>query len=282
MRPVLLDLPLPGGLHFAFYAYGTFLVLGMLAAAWASARNGRALGLSRTDAFDLGLWLLLLCGVVGARLLHVAMHPARYFADGLGPGLTQAAAFWNGGLSYYGGLVAGFPVLWLWARSRGLPYFEVLDFVAPLGALGLGVTRIGCFLNGCCYGIPSHLPWAVSFPPGSQAGEQQASVGLIAAGAPPAPVHPVQLYEMAVAFALSWWLGRRFPRRRYAGELAVLFCLLYGGWRIVAELLRADASGWQPGVFAPTPNQWVSLGLIVAAAVAGWALRRNARPPLPA
>lgn len=282
MRPILLDLPLPGGLHLAFPAYGTFLVLGMLAAVWISGRHGRTLGVTRTDAFDLGLWLLVFSGVVGARLLHVALDPGRYFADGLGQGWWRAVAFWNGGLSYYGGLLAGFAVLWFWARHRGLPYPEVLDFVAPLGALGLGITRVGCFLNGCCYGIPSHLPWSVGLPPGSPASQHQAAVGLISAGAPSLPVHPVQLYEAAVAFALCWFLGRRFARRRYAGELAVTFCLLYGSWRIAAELLRADAPGWRPGVYALTPNQWVSVALIFGAALAGWALRRNSRPPAPA
>lgn len=284
LRPVLLDLALPGGFHLAFPAYGTFLVLGMLAAAWASGWRSRALGLTRWDAFDLGLWLLLFCGLIGARLLHVALHPDLYFGagprgDSLAQGLVQTASVWQGGLAYYGGLLAGFPVLWVWARRRKLPYAEVLDLVAPLGALGLGITRVGCFLNGCCYGIPGHMPWSVSFPPASLASERQAAVGLIAAGAPSVPVHPVQLYEMAVAFALFWFLGRRFPHRRYPGELAVLFCVLYGSWRIVAELLRADAAGWRPGVFVATPNQWLSLALIAAAGIAGWFARGAARPP---
>ena len=278
MRPILLDLALPGGLQLALPAYGTFLVLGVLAAAGVSGRHGRSLGLTRWDAFDLGLWLLA-GGILGAHLLHVALHPGFYFGDGMATGLGRAASLWQGGLVYYGGLAAGVAVIWLWGRRRGLPFLDLLDFVAPLGALGLGVTRMGCFLNGCCFGVPSGVLWAVAYPPGSRPHQGQVSAGLVGTGEAALPVHPVQLYELAVALALFVWLWRRFPRRRWAGEVVVAFGLLYGAWRILAELLRADSPGWRPGVFAPTPNQWLSLAVIAVAGLAGWAMRRAALSP---
>ncbi|MGH9464527.1 MAG: prolipoprotein diacylglyceryl transferase [Thermoanaerobaculia bacterium] len=282
MRPILFDLPLPGGLHLAFPAYGTFLVLGMLAAVWVSGQHGRALGLSRLDAFDLGLWLLA-GGVLGAHLLHVALEPSAYFLEGPAAGLKRFAELWRGGLAYYGGLAAAFPVLWLWGRRRRLPYVELLDFVAPLGALGLAITRMGCFLNGCCFGAPSALPWAVSFPPDSFAHRQQAAVGLIGPGAGALPVHPVQLYELAAALLIFALLWARFPRRRRPGEVVVAFGFLYGLWRLFAETLRADDPGWRPGSLGPTPNQWLSLAFIALAGVGWWAVRRtprrSAQPP---
>ncbi len=279
MRPILFDLPLPGGLHLAFPAYGTLLVLGMLAAVWVSGRHGRALGITRLDAFDLGLWLLA-GGVLGAHLLHIALDPAAYFGDGAVGGLRRAAELWRGGLAYYGGLAAAFPVLWLWGRRRRLPYVDLLDFVAPLGALGLGVTRLGCFLNGCCFGIPSSLPWAVTFPAASLAHRQQVMAGLIAPGETALPVHPVQLYELVAALVIFGLLWARFPRRRHAGEVVVAFGALYGLWRLFAETLRADDPGWRPGSLGPTPNQWLSLALITLAAVGWWAVRRAHRPPV--
>lgn len=235
MRPTLFDLPLPFGLHFPVGAYGAFLVLGMLAATWASGRHGRLLGLTRRDAFDLGLWLLA-GGVVGAHLLYVATHLESYLEGGVD-------SLGRGGLAYYGGLAAAVPVLGLWSRCRLVPLPDLVDFVAPLGALGLAVTRLGCFLNGCCWGAPSALPWAVTFPAGSQPQQAQAALGLIAPAAPSLPVHPVQLYELAAALAIFALLWARFPRRRRAGELAVAFALLYGAWRFAIEWLRADAAG---------------------------------------
>jgi phosphatidylglycerol:prolipoprotein diacylglycerol transferase len=277
MRPTLLDFPLPGGLHFPVGAYGTFLVIGMLAAAWVSGGHGRRLGLRRVDAFDLGLWLLA-AGVAGAHLLYLASDSRSYFSTGAAGG-GWTAALERGGMAYYGGLAAAFPVLWLWGRRRRIPYPDLLDFVAPLGALGLAVTRVGCFLNGCCYGEPADLPWAVTFPPGSQPQQAQAALGLIAPGAPALPVHPVQLYEFAAAlgmFGLLWW---RFPRRRFAGEVVAAFGLLYGIWRFAVEFLRADSDGWRPGAHALTFNQGLSLVVIALAGFGWWAVRRAARPP---
>jgi phosphatidylglycerol:prolipoprotein diacylglycerol transferase len=270
MRPTLIDLPLPGGLHFPLGAYGTFLVLGMLAAAWVSGRHGGRLGLTRRDAFDLGLWLLV-GGVAGAHLLYIATHLDGYLAG--------AASLRRGGLAYYGGLAAAVPALWLWSRRRGVPCADLLDFVAPLGALGLGITRIGCFLNGCCWGAPSDLPWAVSFPAGSLPQRAQAALGLVGAEAPSLAVHPVQLYELAAAVAMFALLWARFPRRRRAGETAVAFGLLYGTWRLAIEWLRADAAGWRPGVHAVTVYQGLSLAVIAIAIGGWWAVRRAARTP---
>jgi len=277
MHPILFDLPLPFGRHLAFPAYGTFLVLGMLTAAWVSARHGGALRIRRRDAFDLGVWLLA-AALVGAHLFHVAYYPEAYFAGGLGAGLKRALTP-GAGLVYYGGLAFAFPVLWIWGRHRRVPYLDLLDFVAPLGALGLAITRIGCFLNGCCYGVPSGMPWAVRFPAGSLPQLGQVEAGLVTPFERSLPIEPVQLFEAAVALALFGWLWVRFPRRRFRGELVVAFGIGYGLWRILAEALRADAPGWRPGELTATPSQWVSLAAITVSLVAGWRLRSASTPP---
>lgn len=276
MRPILLDLPLPFGWHLPFPAYGTFLVLGMLAAVWVSGAHGPVLGLRRRDVFDLGIWLLA-AALVGAHLFHIAYHPEAYFAAGWREGLKRV--FLPGpGLVYYGGLAAAFPVLWFWGKRRRLPYVEVLDFVAPLGSLGLGITRLGCFFNGCCYGAPTTWGWAVQFPEASLAHRQQVAKGLIASHQPTLPVHPVQLAEAAFALLLFAWLWWRFPRRRFRGEVVVTFGVAYGLWRLFAEALRADAPGWTPGGFGLTPSQGVSLFLLAAALFAAWKLSKSVRP----
>jgi phosphatidylglycerol:prolipoprotein diacylglycerol transferase len=272
VRPILFDLPLAGGFHLALPAYGTLLVVGMLTAAWVSGRHGHVLGLTRLDAFDLGLGLLA-GGLVGAHLLYVAQYPDTYLREGFVAGLRE------GGLVYYGGLAAAFAVVFVWSRRRGLPYLDALDFVAPLGAVGLAVTRLGCFFNGCCFGAPSHVPWAVVFPRGSLAHQGQVAAGLVAPSQAPLPVHPVQLYELVAALAFFWILWARFPRRRFAGEVVVTFGLLYATWRLAAEALRADSPGWRPDAHAITPNQWLSLVVIAMAGIGWWAARRAARTP---
>jgi phosphatidylglycerol:prolipoprotein diacylglycerol transferase len=270
MRPILLDLPLAGDFHLILPAYGTFLVIGMLAAAWAAGRHGRNVGMTRLDAFDLGLWLLV-GGLVGAHLLYVQQYPETYLREGFWTGLRQ------GGLVFYGGLAAVFPVLWLWGRRRSIPFVDLLDFVAPLAALGLAITRLGCFFNGCCFGMPSGVPWAVVFPRGSLEHRTQVATGLVAPAQAALPVHPVQLYETAAGLAIFWLLWARSPWRRYPGQVVIRFGLLYGTWRLVAEVLRADAPGWRPGQFAVTPQQWLSLALIAIAGLGWWAARRAVR-----
>jgi phosphatidylglycerol:prolipoprotein diacylglycerol transferase len=280
MRPVLFSLPLPGGLGVNVHAYGLFLMVGMVLAVWASRRHCGRLGITTRQVFDLGL-LLIASGVVGAHLLHAALNPGTYFSGGgWTEGLLRVAAVWRGGLVYYGGLVGGLAGLAIWARVRRVPLADAMDFAAPLGALGLASTRIGCFLTGCCYGAPSTLPWAVTYPLGSPAQRSQEALGMVQAGAPTLPIHPVQLYELAAAGCMFWWLWRLFPRRRFAGEGVALFGMAYGSWRFAAEFLRADSSGWTPEVAEVTVYQWMSLGL-VAVSVAGWEwARRTDRRPL--
>lgn len=280
MRSTLFHLPLPGGHELAIPAYGTFLVVGMLLAVLLSGKHAGRLGLSRTEVLDLGL-LLVPAGVLGSHLLHAAIHPQLYFqGDGLAAGLLRLASLWRGGMVYYGGLAGGLLALWLWSRYKGMPLLDAMDFVAPLGAVGLASTRVGCFLNGCCYGEPSVLPWAVSYPAGSMAQRHQAALGMVGEGTAALPVHPVQLYETLAAAVLFWLLWHRFPRRRFAGEVVVSFVFLYGAWRFFAESLRADSLTWTPGPGAPwTVYQWMSLGLIALAALGGWLLLRFGRPP---
>ena len=267
MRPILLDLPLGGGVHLGLPAYGTFLVLGVLAAVWASGRHARLLGLTRLDVFDLGL-VLLPGALLGAHLLYIAQNPETYRSRGL------VASFREGGLVYYGGLAAAFAVVFSWSRRRGLPYLDSLDFVAPLGALGLAVTRLGCYFNGCCFGAPSQVPWGVVFPRGSLAHQGQVAAGLVAPFQAPVPVHPVQIYELLAALGFFWLLWPRFPRRRFAGEVVAAFGLMYGPWRFFAETLRADSAGWRPDAHGLTANQWLSLALIAVAGI-GWLAARR-------
>ncbi len=231
----------------------------------------REIGLEPEALFNMG-YLAVLAGVVGAHLFHVALYPGLYFDDSLGNGLWRAVAFWQGGLSYYGGLVGAIVALALYARRRGVSTVDVLDFVAPLGAVGLALTRGGCFLNGCCYGRTSSLPWAVSFPAGSQPQVAQVGAGLVAADAPSLPVHPTQLYELVAAAAIFGLLWAAWPRRTFRGQIVLLFFLLYAPWRFAVEYLRADTGPWRPwGMSLGGLNVYqVSSFLIVLIAAGLW------------
>jgi phosphatidylglycerol:prolipoprotein diacylglycerol transferase len=290
MRPELFEIPI---IHKGVPAYGTMLMTGFLLAVLLTRRRAGALGLDKGQVFDLG-FVAVISGIVGARLLHVVLNLGFYFAwpesqgffGWLGASLFRVIATWNGGLVYYGGLGGGILGLALYARRKKIPVVDMLDFVGPGAALGLAMTRIGCFLNGCCFGKPTEMPWGVSFPQGSHVYQHQCAAGLIQRGDAIRPVHPTQLYEMIAALAIFAGLWFLYPRRKFAGQMAWAFGLSYCAWRFVNEFFRADSGPWRPEIggevrdLGPlTVFQYMSILLFAAFAVMLVLSLRRGREP---
>jgi len=190
----------------------------------------------------------------------------------------------RGGLVFYGGLVAATAAGIFLIQRKGLRLGNVADCVAPSLALGLAFGRIGCYLNGCCWGRICHGPLAVTFP-ASYAGSRiipnpvfssHLAKGLVDADAPRSlPVHPTQLYSSLAAFTifllLTWWFGRR--KRR--GELFAMFAALYGVARFTLESFRADNA---PIFMGMTLSQSISV-VIFAAGIVLLIWLRSGRSP---
>ena len=198
-------------------SYSAFMVLAWVAmiALGAAFAARRGLGWRRPLGVLAGG---LLGGVVGARLLDATLSWRLYAAA---PGRLFALGFQ--GFSLYGGLIGGALAALALARWLRVDAWRLADAAVPGLAVGIALMRVGCFLRGCCFGLPTHLPWGVSFPPGSAAWSQQLLTGAtgVLAGVTGVsePVHPTQLYELAAALlvalgALAW------QRRTRAAELA--------------------------------------------------------------
>jgi phosphatidylglycerol:prolipoprotein diacylglycerol transferase len=234
--------------------------------------------------------LLLITGPLGGRLASRLFYmPQVSFID--------AFKIWRGGgLVFYGGFIAGALTTILYARLQKLSLAKFLDVCAPGVAVGLAFGRIGCFMAGCCFGdiclppgehlalnpakeyqvhtVPTLSPAfiGVQFPQKSDAYVQHTELGLIKAGAAKSlPVHPVQLYEAFLAFALAAWLHRRKPQ--FAGEISIRLLAGYSIVRFSLEFFRADN---QPNYFGMTISQVTSVLLLVIAIVAA---ARKSRPP---
>lgn len=181
-------------------------------------------------AFALGVPL----GMAGAHLLDSLEYADRY--------QTLADYFGRDGSSIYGAFLVVLPLVWAYARWWGVPPLRLLDVGAPAMALGEAMTRVGCFLNGCCYGIPWDGPWAVRFPRASFAYRDQQANGLLGPEAGHSlPVHPVQLYSvvaMSIVFAVLLW---QLNRRRADGRAFFTFVLAYGALRLAVAPLRTEA-----------------------------------------
>jgi phosphatidylglycerol:prolipoprotein diacylglycerol transferase len=290
MHSVLLRIPLPWGPPgncLPLPAYGTALMVGFLLAVWMARRRSRVLGLAPVEILDMGMFAII-GGVLGARVLYVVLYPGQFFygrgdaglLGWLGGSFLRVIATWNGGLAFYGGLVGGMLALWLYTRSRKIPFVDVLDFAAAPAAVGLAVTRVGCFMNGCCFGKPSNLPWAVRFPPDSPAQLEQSKHGLGSPDGFSLPVHPAQLYETLFGLTLAAFIWFAvYPRRKFAGQAACTFGVLYATWRFSNEFLRGDTFVNGPGGAGLSSFQYISLALIAAFAAAYFVARRVGRAP---
>jgi len=237
------------------HSYGLMLALAFLAGIWLMELQAKKIGLDQTMMVDLGV-VIMAGAVIGSRLMYVATHWSEYTSNP-----WQALAVWEGGLTFYGGFILGTLTAAVYCRFKKISFWTIADIAAPGFAAGLGLGRIGCFLNGCCFGRPSQLPWAVHFPADGAAG--------LTAGC---GVHPTQLYESAFGFAVFGLLWTLRNRKKFPGFSICLFFLLYGIWRFISDQFRVYEQS-QRWVFGLTNNQWISLGIILFAIGAGLMLK---------
>jgi phosphatidylglycerol---prolipoprotein diacylglyceryl transferase len=191
------------------------------------------------------------------------------------------AAFWAGGLTYYGGFLGALIVGWYLLKRDGFPFWKATDMAGFAVPVGLVFGRMGCLLAGCCFGVQSDSPVALVFPPRSPASDWQFKAGLLdSASRTSLPVLPTQIFESAaslaiVAFCLVWL----HPRKRYDGQVFVGFVALYAAARFVLEFFRSDDRG---GLLGLSTSQLIGLGLIAAAAGVHHARTRGMFSPPPA
>jgi len=280
MKPYLIQLPdwLPGPLSGRpIFSYGVMLgisfMLGWSLCAFIAERERFERKLVSSTLF----WVIV-ASLVGARLFHFAFDDR---GAGSGNLLIEFFKFSEGGLVAYGGYIGGIVMAWLYLWYKGESFLAFADTAAPAMALGLGFTRIGCFLYGCDYGIASDAPIAAHFPrwedPGaalylhghSPSFEDQLRRGLVGLDQAAATgVHATQLYESLTGFVLFGALVLLRRHKRFDGQILLAFLVLYGIARFCLEIIRGDADrgvGWL-GTGLST-SQIISLALVLLAAL---------------
>ena len=246
-----------GGL--TIYWYGVLVAAGFLAGIWTASRRAPIVGVGRERVADLGPWLIV-GGIVGARLLYVISYWREDFAD---RPLWEALMIRQGGLVFYGGFIGAALAHVLYCRLKRLPIWTMADILAPSIPLGYFFGRLGCLMNGCCYGGACDLPWAIQFPEGHETW--------------PTRVHPTQLYEAFAGLALYGFLAWAYRRRSFDGQIFALFLVANASLRFLIEFFRADYPVRYLGGWA-TPAHVIAM-LLLAAGVTLWVvLRRNRKP----
>jgi phosphatidylglycerol:prolipoprotein diacylglycerol transferase len=223
-----------------------------LAGLWTAGRRGPHAGIPAERIVDLGPWLIV-GAIIGARALYVVSYWQESFA---GKPVEEIFLIWKGGLVYYGGLIGAALTGITYTRVKKLPLWKVTDIFAPSIALGCFFGRLGCFLNGCCYGRACNLPWAVRFPADNPLGP------------PTDPVHPTQLYDSLLNLCLYAFLAWLFRRRKFDGQVFGVYLVCYAVLRSFVEMFRGDyrehqhyLGGWA------TPAHLVSILILVTGLV---------------
>jgi phosphatidylglycerol:prolipoprotein diacylglycerol transferase len=220
VRPILFQIgPIP------IYSYGAMVALAFIIALWFVSRQAQERGLASSDKMvDLSLWILV-GGVIGARLLFVLLEWSTYIRQPWSIFLIN-----QGGLSFYGAVLGGFIGGIAYAKKASLPVWPLADVIIPWVALGYSIVRIGCLLNGCCYGVPTHVPWALRCA---------ATDNLLR--------HPTQIYALLASLGIFVLLMALQNRKPFAGFIFWLYTGVYAIARFIIEIYRESqilAFGW--------------------------------------
>lgn len=255
-----------------------FAVLGALVCGIIARRRLMALGASPAGVLDYAL-AAVGGGAVGARLYYFL---PLWFRGKMTIG--QLFSTWSDGSGFYGAFIGGALALAITARFKRMPLLATWDATMGTVPLGFGIGKLGCFLAGCCYGMPSSA--GLRFAPGSLCYNTQLAAGRIPRGAVASlPVVPIQLLDMLFGFALFAALEvlMRRPSKRN-GEVYAASAVGYSAYRFVIEFYRDDPDRHTFGASALTDSQYTAIVVFVVAA-ACWAalrLRKPAETPPPA
>jgi len=262
--------------------YGIMYVIGIGIAWWLGNRRRAAgrLPVSADQFSDLTFYVAL--GVIfGGRIGYMVFYDTAELIQHP----TSLFRVWEGGMSFHGGLLGVLLATLWWARRSKLNFFDVVDFIAPIVPIGLGLGRLGNFIGGELWGRHTDLPWGMIFPRALESlgkSKDELYQMYLAGELDRAARHPSQLYEFClegvVLFAVLWIYSRK-PRPRYA--VSGLFALLYGIFRFSVEFVREP--DLQLGFIAfdwLTMGQILSLPLIAIGLFLLW-LSRSAPTPVP-
>ena len=238
------------------------VALGFMVGLWTASRRGLLVGVPAEKILDLGPWLIL-GAIAGARTLYVISYWHEEFS---GQPLREIFMVQKGGLVFYGGLIGSSLACIIYARVKNLPLWKFADILAPSVALGYFFGRIGCLMNGCCFGRVCELPWAIRFPNQSAIWSQHHALGLVGEFDRSAPVHPTQIYESLLNLGLYAALAWLFRRKKFDGQVFGTYLVCYALLRSFVEMFRGDYPQHYLGGWA-TPAHLVSIGILTAGTV---------------
>ena len=233
MHPVLFQIG-----PITFRTYGVFVALAFFIGFFLIYKESLRKNIHPKKILDMEICILL-SGIIGARVLHVLVNPDYYSAN-----IMKIFFIWEGGLAFYGGLMTAIIASIVFMVVNKMDILRTADLFAPYLALGHAIGRIGCFFNGCCYGMPSkHNFFSVIYP----------SIDNV-------PRYPTQLYTAGLLLLLFIFLRILQEKNKFNGLIFILYIVLYGVIRFLLDFLRGDDLIY---VFGITVSQLISVFLII-------------------
>jgi phosphatidylglycerol---prolipoprotein diacylglyceryl transferase len=230
-------------------SYGFMLAISFMLGMWLLVRRGKVYRIAGDTIVDI-VFGVLVSSIIGVRLFYVLTHLGEFHP------WYRAFFIWDGGLTLYGGIATATFAVWWMTRRRGIPFLVMADIFSPGVMLGVGLTRIGCFMAGCCYGQPTDCACGVVFPAAAPATRFFG----------PVAVHPSQLYSSFFGFLILGLLLLMERWSRFRGATFGRFLMLYGLSRFLIDFTRYYEPeqimmlGW-------SNNQWISVGMMFVGTV---------------
>jgi phosphatidylglycerol:prolipoprotein diacylglycerol transferase len=237
--------------------YGVMIALAFSFGLWTATLRARREKISGEKIADVTLWLMI-GGILGARIVYVTTYWKEEFAN---QPISEIFMIQHGGLVYYGGLIGAIVAGAIYICWKKLPLWKTADVLAPSVALGSVFGRTGCLLNGCCYGKPTDVPWAIRFPADHPTGG--------------VPVHPTEIYDGLLNLVLYFFLAWLFRHKKFDGQIFATYLICYAVIRGFVEIFRGDYTNLHYH-FGLTPAQWIGVPIFVTGLALAAILSRRA------
>lgn len=221
MHPILFRIG-----SFEVYSYGVLLVIAFYVSLYLLRIEAKKKNIDPQIILDVA-FLAIISGILGGKIAYIIFNLPEYIQN------PSDVNLWRAGFIFHGGFFLSIATVSIYTKKKRLSFLSVVDFFIPYVALGEAIGRIGCFLNGCCYGTPTDLVWGKVFPLNSPAGYHYGAL----------PLHPTQLYSSLFLFVLFLILKNIQAQQKFKGETLLLYFIFYSGFRFFLEFLRGDKLG---------------------------------------
>ncbi len=241
MHPILFRI---GSLE--VYSYGVLLVIAFYISLYFLTTEAKRKKIDTQTILDIAL-VAIISGILGGKLAYIILNLQLYIQEPFDINL------WRGGFIFNGGFFLSILTVFIYAKKKKLPFLFIIDLFIPYAALGEAIGRIGCFLNGCCYGKPTKLPWGQVFTLDSPAGFRYGAL----------PLQPTQLYSSFFLFILFLILKETRDHQKFTGQTFLLYLIFYPTFRFFLDFLRGDRLG--PFFYNLTLFQIICIGIVMIA-----------------